>query len=90
MSFDRPTKEIGPKRAGAVDRLAGRRGDAHRNETMASTTISAKRSRKNKVSGASGPGGPWTGHAPRRLRKEYHGEASDEGWTLWRKHLSGH
>ena len=55
---------------------------------MATTTSSAKQSRKNKASGASGPGGPWTGHAPRRLRQEYEGEASNEGWTLWRKHLA--
>jgi hypothetical protein len=55
---------------------------------MATITSSAKKSRKSKASDAAGPGGPWTGHAPRRLRQAYEGDANAEGWTLWRKHLA--
>jgi hypothetical protein len=52
------------------------------------TISSAKRSRKNRAFEICGPGGPWTGHAPHRVREVYQGDASEEGWALWRKHLA--
>lgn len=55
---------------------------------MATTTTSAKRSRKNIAHVTSGPGGPWSSEAPRRLRLEYGGAQSESGWAQWRKHLA--
>lgn len=55
---------------------------------MATSTTSAKQSRKNRASLVSGPAGPWTEHAPGRLRKAYEGDANEKGWTLWQKHLA--
>lgn len=54
---------------------------------MATSTSSTKRSRKNKTTDAPGPGGPWSGNAPRRLRKLYDTEENYQGWILWRRHL---
>ncbi|MEX0678445.1 MAG: hypothetical protein WD063_15300 [Pirellulales bacterium] len=55
---------------------------------MATTSTSAKQSRKNRASLASGPGGPWSGQAPRRVRQAYEGDANEQGWALWCRHLA--
>ncbi|REK12932.1 MAG: hypothetical protein DWQ37_09910 [Planctomycetota bacterium] len=54
---------------------------------MASTTTSAKRSRKNRAVLTSGPGGPWSATAPRRIRTGYQGE-DERGWESWCRHLA--
>ncbi len=62
--------------------------EAARDKFMATTTTSAKRSRKSSASLSSGPGGPWSQAAPRRIRHTYQGDENSHGWTLWRKHLA--
>jgi hypothetical protein len=54
---------------------------------MASTTSLPKRVKKDR-SHMSGPGGPWSKKAPRRLRKLYSNVGAERGWAVWRKHLA--
>lgn len=55
---------------------------------MATTTTPTKRSSKKRATLASGPGGPWSPTAPKRLREAYQGDSCAAGWTLWKKHLA--
>ncbi len=55
---------------------------------MATTTTPTKRSSKKRAALTSGPGGPWSPAAPKRLREAHQGDSSAAGWTLWKKHLA--
>jgi hypothetical protein len=55
---------------------------------MATTTSRTKRTKKDRVPLATGPGGPWSTAAPSRLRESYQGGDDKSGWSQWRKHLS--
>lgn len=57
-------------------------------ENMATTTTPTKRSSKKRATLASGPGGPWSPAAPKRIREAYQGDSNTAGWTLWKKHLA--
>jgi hypothetical protein len=54
---------------------------------MASTSP-AKRIRKNLATVFSGPGGPWSPKAPRRVRAKYRAIGDADGWALWQRHLA--